>query len=188
MGGVLCESQLKSIDACHFHHTPTRSAEVVGEEADDDDEVGEEADEEAVEVGTKTGVSVAATAHDERPGRSNDEVGCGETGEGGCEPYLAHDGDSGEIESRWSCATKIVEDGAPCEIEFLFDEPQDIVDIRVAFWKGDQRSRTLEVRWGGGGREERVRALGGGRGYVAHPRDTVARTNETLGVSAANPC
>lgn len=90
-----------------------------------------------------------ATAHDTRAGRSSEDVGCGVEGEGGCEPVLAHDGDSSEIESRWSCATKIVEGGAPCEIEFLFDEPQDIVDIEVAFWKGDQRTRTLEVSGGG---------------------------------------
>lgn len=98
-----------------------------------------------VEVGTKTGVTVEATAYDVRAGRSSDDVGCGLEGEGGCEPTLARDGEVDEIESRWSCATKIVDDGGPCEIEFFFDEPQDIVDIEVAFWKGDLRTRTLEV-------------------------------------------
>lgn len=102
-------------------------------------------DNDIVEVGMKTGVSVVATAHDARASLTSDEGGCGEYGYGGCEPMLTRDGITSEIESRWSCATKIVEDEGPCEIEFIFDEPQDIVDIEVAFWMGDERTRTLEV-------------------------------------------
>ncbi|CAM9841046.1 unnamed protein product, partial [Hapterophycus canaliculatus] len=105
--------------------------------------------EGAVEVGAKTEVAVAATAYDVRPGASSGQVGCGEGGGNGCEPLNSRDGISSEIESRWSCATKIVADGGPCQIEYTFAEPQDIVDIQVAFWKGNERIRTLEVHFDG---------------------------------------
>ncbi|CBJ34216.1 conserved unknown protein [Ectocarpus siliculosus] len=96
----------------------------------------------AVEVGTKTEVGVSSTAHDVRPG----DDGCGEVGGLGCTAANTRDGIFSEIESRWSCATKLVDDEGPCQIEFTFAEPQTIVDIQVAFWKGNERTRTLEVR------------------------------------------
>ncbi|CAM9292737.1 unnamed protein product, partial [Hapterophycus canaliculatus] len=99
----------------------------------------------AVEVGTKTEVAVSATAHDVRPGRSSFEPGCGITGGDGCAAELTRDGIASEIESRWSCATKIVPGGGACQIEYTFEEPQDVVDIQVAFWKGNERTRILEV-------------------------------------------
>ncbi|CAM9431050.1 unnamed protein product, partial [Hapterophycus canaliculatus] len=103
----------------------------------------------AVEVGDKTEVAVMATAYDVRPGASSGQVGCGEAGGNGCEPLNSRDRISSEIESRWSCATKIVADEGPCQIEYKFAEPQDIVDIQVAFWKGNERIRTLEVHFDG---------------------------------------
>ncbi|CAM9310619.1 unnamed protein product, partial [Ectocarpus fasciculatus] len=99
----------------------------------------------AVEVGTKTDVSVSATAYDTRPGLSSGDVGCGEVGGDGCAPANTRDGISDEAESRWSCASEIVPDGGPCQIEYVFGEPQNIEDIQVAVWKGDERTRTLEV-------------------------------------------
>lgn len=33
-----------------------------------------------------------------------------------------------------------------CEIIYRFEEPQDIVEIRVAFYKGDERKRKLKVK------------------------------------------
>ncbi|CAM9919789.1 unnamed protein product, partial [Ectocarpus sp. 6 AP-2014] len=104
---------------------------------------------DAVEVGTKTDVSVSATAHDTRPGSSSGDAGCGEAGGNGCTPANTRDGISNEAESRWSCASKIVPGGGPCQIEYVFGEPQDIEDIQVAFWKGDERVRTLEVYFDG---------------------------------------
>lgn len=97
-----------------------------------------------IEAGTKTTVTVSASAYDERPGESGDDVGCGEDG---CLPDLAHDGIGEEdVESRWSCAKDIVSDGGQCEIEFTFGSPQHIMDVEVAFWKGEERARTLKVR------------------------------------------
>ena len=99
----------------------------------------------AVEVGDTTEISVSATIYDARPGRSAGMNGCGVEGGNGCEGALTRDGITDDIESRWSCATRIVDDLGPCQIEYTFTEPQDIVDIQVAFWKGDERIRTLEV-------------------------------------------
>ncbi|CAM9253334.1 unnamed protein product, partial [Scytosiphon promiscuus] len=105
--------------------------------------------EGAVEAGEKTEVAVTATAFDVRPGASSGQVGCGEGGGNGCEPLNSRDGISSEIESRWSCATKIVPDEGPCQIEYTFAEAQDIMDIQVAFWRGNERTRTLEVHFDG---------------------------------------
>lgn len=111
----------------------------------------EDADGYYVEVGTKTSVEVTATAYDERPGQESGDVGCGADG---CLPDLAHDGiGEDDVESRWSCSKEIVPGGGQCEITFAFGTPQDIMDVEVAFWKGDERSRTLkvfyDVQWSG---------------------------------------
>ncbi|CAN0308610.1 unnamed protein product [Ectocarpus sp. 6 AP-2014] len=110
--------------------------------ADEDD-----GNAEFVEAGSKTTVGVTASAYDDRPGESAGGNGCGEMG---CLPDLAHDGVGEEdTESRWSCAEEIVPDGGQCEITFKFDSPQDITDVQVAFWKGDERTRTLKVKING---------------------------------------
>ncbi|CAM9139580.1 unnamed protein product, partial [Ectocarpus sp. 12 AP-2014] len=103
----------------------------------------------AVEAGNKTEVGVLATAHDVRPGSSNGDVGCGEVGGLGCTATNTCHGIFAEIESRWSCATKLLDDEGPCQIEFTFAEPHNIVDIQVAFWKGNERTHTLEVHVNG---------------------------------------
>ncbi|CAM9132154.1 unnamed protein product [Ectocarpus sp. 13 AM-2016] len=104
---------------------------------------------DAVEVATKTEVGVSATAHDVRPGSSGDDVGCGEVGGPGCTATNTRDGIVSDMESRWSCATSLAPDEGPCQIEFAFAEPQNIVDIQVAFWKGNERTRTLGVHVNG---------------------------------------
>ncbi|CAM9502726.1 unnamed protein product [Ectocarpus sp. 12 AP-2014] len=104
---------------------------------------------DAVEVGTKTEVGVSATAHDVRPGSSGDDVGCGEVGGPGCTATNTRDGIVSDMESRWSCATSLAPDEGPCQIEFTFAESQNIVDIQVAFWKGNERTRTLGVHVNG---------------------------------------
>lgn len=85
---------------------------------------------------------MSANAYDTRPGQDKDMRGCGEHG---CEPELSRDGITADAESRWSCAQEIVPDGGLCEIEFVFEDPQDIIEVQVAFWKADERDRTLEV-------------------------------------------
>ncbi|CAM9824138.1 unnamed protein product, partial [Ectocarpus fasciculatus] len=124
----------------------------------------------AVEVGTKTEVGVSATAHDVRPGSHGGEVGCGEVGGLGCTATNTRDGIYSEIESRWSCSTKLLDDEGPCQIEFTFAEPQAIEDIQVAFWKGNERTRTLLVHI---------------NGELTHNHESYAEdTFNTLGVTA----
>ncbi|CAM9831074.1 unnamed protein product, partial [Ectocarpus sp. 12 AP-2014] len=126
---------------------------------------------DAVEVGTKTEVGVSATAHDVRPGNSSGDVGCGEVGGLGCAATNTRDGIVSDIESRWSCATSLVPDEGPCQIEFSFAELQNIVDIQVAFWKGNERIRTLKVHV---------------NGELTHTHESYAdSTFNTLGVTAA---
>ncbi|CAN0436247.1 unnamed protein product [Pylaiella littoralis] len=105
--------------------------------------------EGAVEVGTKTEVSESATAYDVRPGAHGGEPGCGEVGGDGCAPANTRDGISSEIESRWSCAMKLVADEGPCVIEYTFGKPQDILDIQVAFWQRDEHTRTIDIHFDG---------------------------------------
>ncbi|CAN0453097.1 unnamed protein product, partial [Ectocarpus sp. 12 AP-2014] len=125
---------------------------------------------DAVEVGTKTEVGVSATAHDVRPGSSSGEVGCGEVGGLGCTATNTRDGIFSNIESRGSCATILAPDEGPCQIEFTFAEPQTIVDIQVAFWKGNERTRTLGVHV---------------NGELTHAHESyVDSTFNTLGVTA----
>lgn len=95
-----------------------------------------------VEAGTKTAVGVSANAYDTRPGEGSGGAGCQEDG---CTPALSRDGISTGTESRWACAQKRVSDGGVCEISFTFDDPQGIMDVQVAFYKGEERSRTVQV-------------------------------------------
>lgn len=96
-----------------------------------------------VEAGTKTTITASANAYDVRPGAAYSNSGCMEDG---CTPGLTRDGETDDTESRWSCIPSIVANGELCEIDFMFENPQDIVEVKVAFWKGDERTRTLEVR------------------------------------------
>lgn len=36
-------------------------------------------------------------------------------------------------------------DGDACELTLTFDTPQDLSEMRVALWKGDQRTRSIDV-------------------------------------------
>ena len=96
-----------------------------------------------VDAGTRTTVSVSANGYDTRPGEGSGDNGCMEDG---CGPELTRDGISADVESRWSCSQAIVDGERLCQIDFTFEDPQDVVDVEVAFWKGDERDRTLEVR------------------------------------------
>lgn len=97
-----------------------------------------------VDAGALTPVYVGTNAYDRRPGSDSNDIGCGQNG---CSPFLARDGITADTESRWSCSADIVRDvdGGKCYISFSFGEPQDLADIEVAFWKVEERSRSLEV-------------------------------------------
>ena len=91
-----------------------------------------------IEVGEATLVSVIANGFDEK------------TGSSGCSPNgcVAANTRDGSLSSRWSCRERLL-DGVKCEIIYGFDEPQAINVMRIAFYKGSERTRRLEVKING---------------------------------------
>ena len=90
-----------------------------------------------VDASERTTVTVEAVAFDERTAGS----GCSPDG---CTPENTRDS-SLDANSRWSCKGDLVKGDGGCCIEYFFDEPQDIVDVNIAFHKGAERTRTLNV-------------------------------------------
>lgn len=90
-----------------------------------------------MEVGTKTNVTTTASAFDPKtlPAGGCDPVGC--TAE------LSRDSDI-DPSSRWSCQYGLA--GAPCEIWYTWEEAQYIIEMRLAFYKGDERTRAFTVK------------------------------------------
>ena len=62
---------------------------------------------------------------------------------GGCVPDNVLDG-SLDPDSRWACRPSFSRIEV-CELTFAFDEPQDISEIRMAMFKGNERVRTVDV-------------------------------------------
>ena len=92
-----------------------------------------------VDASYRTTVTVDANAYDERTSGS----GCSPDG---CVPANTRDNDIW-ANSRWSCKEDL--EGERCRITYYFDEPQDIVQMRIAFHKGDENQRWLTVRLNG---------------------------------------
>lgn len=91
-----------------------------------------------LDVAALTTVKTKASAFD----LSNaDNGGCGKNL--GCGAFRTRDGKIKD-NSRWSCSEKLG-DGA-CAITYLFDTPQDIVSLNIAFHEGDRYSRLIKVR------------------------------------------
>ncbi|CAN0398701.1 unnamed protein product, partial [Scytosiphon promiscuus] len=61
----------------------------------------------------------------------------------GCVPDNVLDG-SLDPDSRWACrpSFSLVD---VCELTFTFDQPQDIFEVRMAMFKGNERNRTVNV-------------------------------------------
>lgn len=83
-----------------------------------------------------TGVTVAANGWDTRI----DGWGCPPTG---CVAENVLDA-SIEPDSRWACRPSRSEIEV-CELTFTFDVPQDIFEIRMSMFKGNERNRTVNV-------------------------------------------
>ncbi|CAN0537357.1 unnamed protein product, partial [Scytosiphon promiscuus] len=62
----------------------------------------------------------------------------------GCTPENTRD-TSLDANSRWSCKGDLVEGNGGCCIDYSFEEPQDIVSLDIAFHRGTDRTRTLDV-------------------------------------------
>lgn len=90
-----------------------------------------------VEAAEKTTVAVVATAFDER----TSGYGCRPDG---CTAENTRDNNL-DANSRWSCKGDLVEAGSRCCIEYYLSEPQDIVGMDIAFYKGTENVRMLNV-------------------------------------------
>lgn len=96
------------------------------------------------EVGSLTTVSVTADGWDER----TTGAGCSPNG---CTAENTRDGSTNPT-SRWSCKADLLDDNDKnhnCELTFGFEDPQDIEQVRIAFYKGDERTRELKVKVNG---------------------------------------
>ena len=93
-----------------------------------------------VDARLRTTVTVDAAGYDDRTSGN----GCNPDG---CIPENTRDNDI-EANSRWSCQGDDLDsaDGDEgCWIDYYFDDPQDIVRMRIAFHKGCENVRTLDV-------------------------------------------
>ena len=99
----------------------------------------------------RTWVDVDATDYDHRDA---DDGGCDPDG---CVPENTRDG-SRAANSRWSC------EGDDCCITYSFEEPQDIVSMRIAFHLGNERTRTLDV-FDNGDHHSEITSSGNTLGY-----------------------
>lgn len=102
--------------------------------------------EETAEAGEVTTVTVSANAFDER----TDADGCAPAG---CAAENTRDGDLTDV-SRWSCSSELVAAGGgaageECQIVYEFSDAQPVRSVAVAFLKGDERTRTVNVNVNG---------------------------------------
>ena len=86
--------------------------------------------------------------------RDADDGGCDPDG---CVPENTRDR-SRAANSRWSC------EGDDCCITYSFEEPQDIVSMRIAFHLGNERTRTLDV-YDNGDHHSEITSSGNTLGY-----------------------
>lgn len=120
-----------------------------------------------VDARQRTYVDVESAGHDRRTSGN----GCSPYG---CVPENTRD-KSRANNSRWSCKGDLVEyPGDGCWIHYYFDEPQDIVEMRIAFYKGTKETRTLNV-YDNGNFHSQIESSGETEGYQTFYLDT----NET---------
>ncbi|CAM9447733.1 unnamed protein product, partial [Ectocarpus sp. 13 AM-2016] len=93
-----------------------------------------------VDARKRTAVKKWANAYDDRTSKYG---GCDPDG---CKTSFTRDR-SWKDESRLSCSEKLKD--AQCKITYKFEEPQDIVRIKIKFHKGDERVRTLKLKGSG---------------------------------------
>ena len=90
-----------------------------------------------VDAGKKTTVKVSASGYDTRPYYP----GCTPDG---CIPENTRD-NSLSSNSRWSCQGDILDKNQGCWIKYTFQEPQDIKQISIAFYRGKENTHKLKV-------------------------------------------
>lgn len=89
-----------------------------------------------VDARERTTVTQSSTAYDTK---TEDNGGCDTSG---CTPALTRDQDLDQ-ESRWSCSEQL--NDVPCAITYSFENAQDIGRVRIKFYKGDERVRSLTL-------------------------------------------
>ena len=112
-----------------------------------------------MEAGVRTRVDVGANGYDTR----TSDDGCSPNG---CVPPNTRDVDL-RGNSRWSCQGDILDnsdDDGGCCITYYFEELQDIFRMRVAFHKGDENTRTLDV-FDNGDHHSKITSSGSTRSY-----------------------
>eukprot|EP00752_Nemacystus_decipiens_P014961 g13320.t1 len=92
-----------------------------------------------VEAGSVTDVTVFASLYDLRVA---DDEGCDPAG---CSAGLTRDGDATTLGSRWSCKPDLWSGDAACFITYSFADEQKIDSLAIAMYKGDSRTRTMDV-------------------------------------------
>ena len=132
-----------------------------------------------VDAGERTRVDVDATGYDERTSGSGCEPN-------GCVPDNTRDG-LRLANSRWSCQGDILnssEDNEGCCITYNFEDRQDILWLRIAFHKGDENTRTLDV-YENGNHLSQITSRGSTLGYQNFSINTDG--TEELKLCLANP-
>lgn len=83
------------------------------------------------EAGSQTKVTTTSSAHDKN--------GCLAPG---CVAELTRDGNFGD-NSRWACRYNIDENN--CKLRYKFEDPQELISVDLAFYKGDERKRAFRI-------------------------------------------
>lgn len=86
-----------------------------------------------------TTVTVDAPLYDPNLASAN---GCDPAG---CVGDLTRDGDLTDLRSRWSCRPALGPTGSTCSITYTLGESLAIEALKIAMYKGNLRSRTLDV-------------------------------------------
>ena len=124
-----------------------------------------------VDASEKTTVAVVANTFD----TSTSGNGCAPDG---CTAANTRDGD---ISTRWSCKEDLLD--INCEIMYTFEEPQNIVRMLIAFYKGDERTRELNVKLNGS-TQSIIQSSGETDGFESFELET--DETETLTLEAVN--
>ena len=127
-----------------------------------------------VDARRRTTVTQDASAYDTRA------TSCSPSG---CSADLTRDRDTSDG-SRWSCREDL--QGEPCTITYEFEEPQDIVEVSIALFRGDERVRKLQVTASDGFSQE-LESSGSDDGFerfVVNTDETAWMTMESVGLDS----
>ena len=125
-----------------------------------------------VDAGERTTVAGIANAFETR----TSGFGCAPDGS------TAANTRDGDISTRWSCKEDHLDD--KCEVMYTFEEPQDIVRVLNAFYKGKDRTRELKIKLNGSSRSV-IQSSGetdGFEDFELNANETETLTLEGLGL------